>query len=409
MHTGRHVLAWSFAVAFASGAGAITSACGGTRRDRATDVRGATFVDAGTRGGRWVVAYEEGFEGGPLVDGTWDAAPRQEDDPFADDGAYFRARGVVPPKVFRASRPLGRDGWLTIASAARSQGRAPGDLARIASAPDDPRNHALLVRSPEHTDATLVRTREPLPKDYRFSVRFGFPRFGDGKPGRNGYDSGHETAEPWSADRAVEQNGFYGLAILDTTPEPHNNTWIHHHRKVVVDSDNHHPAWMEIWNGSRFVESGEHPVMMFAVDGRSPGGSERAGKPFLSYAARAWQPSGEIRAADAYAPDRWYRVTITRKDDRFTLAVEGAFAFGGITRYEGTLDARANCVFHYNRPGEAAPHCTDDGTWPALDGGPPHWPANGGWPDFAMFGDPHENYYEGEVFYDDVRLEIWEP
>jgi hypothetical protein len=24
-----------------------------------------------------------------------------------------------------------------------------------------------------------------------------------------------------------------------------------------------------------------------------------------------------------------------------------------------------------------------------------------------LFGDPHTNYYEGQVFYDDVRLEVW--
>jgi hypothetical protein len=29
------------------------------------------------------------------------------------------------------------------------------------------------------------------------------------------------------------------------------------------------------------------------------------------------------------------------------------------------------------------------------------------WPDFFMFGDPHSNYYEGEVLYDDVTLELW--
>jgi len=26
-----------------------------------------------------------------------------------------------------------------------------------------------------------------------------------------------------------------------------------------------------------------------------------------------------------------------------------------------------------------------------------------------MFGDPHNNYYEGKVYYDDLRLERWEP
>jgi hypothetical protein len=29
------------------------------------------------------------------------------------------------------------------------------------------------------------------------------------------------------------------------------------------------------------------------------------------------------------------------------------------------------------------------------------------WPDYFMFGDPHTNYYMGEVYYDDVHLEVW--
>jgi hypothetical protein len=46
--------------------------------------------------------------------------------------------------------------------------------------------------------------------------------------------------------------------------------------------------------------------------------------------------------------------------------------------------------------------------YPALGPSFPHWPADGAWPDYFFFGDPHENYYEGEVLYDDVQLETWE-
>jgi hypothetical protein len=34
--------------------------------------------------------------------------------------------------------------------------------------------------------------------------------------------------------------------------------------------------------------------------------------------------------------------------------------------------------------------------------------AESGVPDFFMFGDPHNNYYRGQVFYDDVKLEYCE-
>jgi hypothetical protein len=49
----------------------------------------------------------------------------------------------------------------------------------------------------------------------------------------------------------------------------------------------------------------------------------------------------------------------------------------------------------------------DEGHLPSLDASFPNWPAGVTWPDWFMFGDPHTNYYEGDVLYDDVRLEVW--
>ena len=36
-----------------------------------------------------------------------------------------------------------------------------------------------------------------------------------------------------------------------------------------------------------------------------------------------------------------------------------------------------------------------------------NWPEGEWWPEYFMFGDPHVNYYEGQVLYDDVKLEVW--
>ena len=264
----------------------------------------------------------------------------------------------------------------------------------------------LRIASPAHTDGTVVRPTHPLPERYRVSLRVGFPNFGDGRPGLNGYGGG-ETAEPWSDENATAQNGFYWLTILDSLPRPHNNTWIHHHRKVVIDSDNNVPPWMQIFDGQRFVVSGEHPIMMFALDGKGEG-TELTGKPFLSYSEGAWQPSGDIRAVDSYLPGEWYRVSIDRTDGRFTMEISGRFRYGGQTTYRSSIDAAANCVWHFNRSAaDDASRCVDEGHLPSLDSSFPNWPAGGTWPDWFMFGDPHTNYYEGDVLYDDVRLEVW--
>ncbi|MGM0577612.1 MAG: hypothetical protein ACQEXJ_17940 [Myxococcota bacterium] len=355
----------------------------------------------------WVVLHREDFEDAPgLGSPEWTADPVPDDGPFSDAGTYFTEQGVTPPDAWRITEPFGDGDWLVAESYSRSSETAFGDLLSVVPDPEGGGNQVLRLASPAHTDATVIRPSEALPARYRISLRVGHASFGDGLAGDNGYDGG-ESAEPWGAPDATGENGFYWLAILDDIPRPHNNVWIHHHRKVVIDSDNNQAAWTRVWNGEDFVDSGHHPVMMFALDGL--GASDVGiGKPFIPYAAGQWQPSGTIRAAEAYRGDAWYDVTIERFDDTFTLTVSGDFLYGGQATFSGSLDAAERCVWHYNRPGQdAATACVDESSLPELPGFP-LWPASGGWPDWFMFGDPHNNYYEGEVYYDDVTLEVWQ-
>ena len=59
------------------------------------------------------------------------------------------------------------------------------------------------------------------------------------------------------------------------------------------------------------------------------------------------------------------------------LSVAGDFKYGGMRSYTGQIPISAL------------------------------YRAESGVPDFFMFGDPHNNYYLGHVFYDDLRLEEW--
>jgi hypothetical protein len=387
--------------AVACGSGGSSS---GPSSDGTNDGGGGGGSGGGPAAPGWAVVAREDFEGGALPSAAFAPDPVPDDGPFSDGGAFFA--GVTPPAAFRTTQPFGQDGWLTVESYSRRADAKLADHASVVADPAGGANHVLRLRSPQHTDGTLVRPTQPLPARYRVSLRVGFAAFGDGEPGLNGYDSGTETAEPWwPSESATSQNGFYWLTILDAQPRPHNNTWIHHHRKIVVDSDNHHPPWMEIWNGSAFVDSGEHPIMMFALDGtRTP--DPKIGLPFLSYSSGEWQPSGAIRAVDAYLPDTWYRVTIERDGPRYAIEIAGRFRYGGERTYGASIDAAEHCVWHYPvdaSEAAAAQRCTN----PAPFYGSPLWPAGGTWPDWFMFGDPHVNYYEGEVFYDDVALETW--
>jgi hypothetical protein len=301
------------------------------------------------------------------------------------------------------------DGWLVVEGYSRAPGTRLHDLAAVVPDPAGGPNRVLRLASPAHTDAVVVRPAALLPDRYRISLRVGYPSFGDGAAGgKNGYRGG-ERAEPWLDADATTQNGFYWLSILDAQPRPHNNVWIHHHRKVVIDSDNHFPPWMERFVGQRFVSSGAFPIMMFALDGKGPD-DPIVGRPFLSYAAGEWQPSGQIRMVDAYRTDRWYRVAIERVGERFTLEISGDFLHGGERTYRASIDAAARCVLHYNRtPDEMDPRCADETSLPDLGPAFPGWPRGSAYPDWFFFGDPHENYYTGQIFYDDVRLEVPAP
>jgi hypothetical protein len=356
----------------------------------------------------WVTVASEDFEHADLGSPAWHPDPVPDDGPYADGGSFWTARGVTPPAAHRLSQPFGAGGWLTAESYTRDAATPFSSLLSVVPDPADPSNKVLRLASPRHTDATVIRSSEPLPERYRVSLRVGFAKFGDGLPGLNGYPAPAD-AGPWRPDvSASTQNGFYWLAILDAMPRPHNNTWIHHHRKLVMDSDNDYPAWMETFDGHRFVKDGEHPATMLAIDGQGPRAA-LTGEPLLPYGGGAWQPSSTARAVDSYLDGEWYRASIERDGTVVTLEMSGRFRHGGLTTYRATIDAAAHCVWHYNRSAaEDASACVDASSLPEAPGHAA-WPAGATWPDWLMFGDPHVNFYAGEVYYDDVKLEVWRP
>jgi hypothetical protein len=326
----------------------------------------------------WHVLYEENFEGpAPFTTApAWTPDTHQTDDAFSDGGSHFP--GITPPTAFRIEAPFGKAGWLTAAAYSRSDKTDFSTLFSVVPDPANPTNHVLRLASPESTDGLVIRPTHALPARYRVCVRAGYADFGDGKPGaanKNGY-LGPETAEPWGTDPSSAENGFYWLTILDATPRPHNNIWIHHHRKVVIDSDNNKDAWTNIWEGHSWVADGQHPIMMFGLDKDGWDNGDN-GLPFLSWSNGALQPSGDIKAVDAYKSNTWYTACIARDPENFTLSISGDFKFGGQQTYTATIPVKL--VYR----------------------------AGPGIPDFFMFGDPHNNYYRGSVYYDDIRFETW--
>lgn len=329
----------------------------------------------------WNTIYRETFEDnefeGPAEAPLWVADTFADEDRFSDGGEYFQNMSVVPPVAYRAESTFGKDDWLTVAAYSRTSSLEFDQFFDVVADPADPSNRVLRLQSPLHTNGVVVRPTHTLPAKYRVCLKVGHAEFGSGKSDPsdlNGYFGG-ERSEPWFNDDSTKENGFYWLTILDSVPRPRNNVWIHHHRKVVIDSDNNKDAWTEIWTGSEFAFSGEHPVMVFAVD-QNGFAHDRIGKPFLSYSAGVVQPSGYVRAVDAYRDNTWYSACIERNETSFVLTVSGDFKYGGNRTYTATF------------PLSAAHNALTT-------------------PDYFMFGDPHNNYYRGRVFYDDLELHGW--
>jgi len=350
--------------------------------------------------------HNENFENlainGPC---SWLPDELLDEGPFTETGVFFVQKNITPPEGHRTSLEFGKDNWLTAELYSRDNDREITDFINFVDDPSGIDNTVLKLSTLKHTDGAIIRSSQALPNNYRISLKVGFPQYGDGEePGLNGYDSGDELAEPWNGFSATAENGFYWLSILDSQPKPHNNTWIHHHRKFVIDSDNHSPPWMEIYNGNEFESSGKNPIMVIAPDGtRTP--NIRNGSPFISYAADTWQTSGKIRAIDSYLPNEWYQVTFTRKDNIYTFKIEGNFKHSGNMTYTGSIDAAENCIWHYNQTSEDLnPDCVNNDFWAELGEQFPFWPQSSGFDDFFMLGDPHINYYEGHVYYDDIQL-----
>src|SRR5213595_1776305 len=102
----------------------------------------------------WQVAFREDFESSTMPQGAWSPDPVPDDGPFADNGSFFKAQGVVPPKAFRTSVPFGDQNWLTAESYTRNDQRPFGDLLSIVPDPSGAPGHVLKLASPAHTDAT---------------------------------------------------------------------------------------------------------------------------------------------------------------------------------------------------------------------------------------------------------------
>ncbi|MGK3997629.1 hypothetical protein [Sorangium sp. So ce1024] len=380
-------------------------------------------------GTRWKLVRHETFDAPFREPAAWtedvygDRSPYHVD-AFDEDGEFFFARGgeafrdgLKRFRSFRKSFTYGEGGWLTVELYGRDSDRdgVPETGGRFEAVG----GKARLV-STRHYDGAIVRSTAPLPARYRVEVTVSNIDFGGTTEGRwthggkvNGYD-GDEAADPWRFSDASTTplsatfgNGVYFLCITDyARPAPHNNVFIHHHRKVVMDTDNNFGEggpWSWVWNPltGRAEPDGSRYVSMIWLRGDAFG-SPWNGNGFTSYTTGGWKHGPVF--VDKYLDREAYVFTIERDGEGYAMSAAGRFHHGGRATYAARRGFREPPVtWHYNqRPEEYEPPAHNE----TVDYGRTFdtWPSGSAYPDHFFFGDPHINYYEGTAEFDDVKL-----
>lgn len=416
-------------------------------------------VNPATPSASWRLVSSESFSTAasdatvPWTRDAGGAASRYHVDGYDEDGAYFDAVGGPAFRTqlatfwqYRKAVPLGTGGWLTAELAARDNNRD--------GKPDGPPSvrtekvggqPALLLNEPDHRGGVVLRSTNPLPARYRVEVtlrtlEFGGMRGGswDYADGRvNGYQpSGCKTNFPWASggdftrsactwtNVRTDSNGFYFLAIMDyPRPAPHNNIFIHTHRKVAMDGYNRYrytgtgSVYCNPTTGTYTAYSsgtGNGVNAIFNTSTRRY--ANQPGTEYLMESECGLRTSGSIVSQEELRPEllpaESYTFAIERINGGYTLEMRGNFRNIGraVLRYHRAFVQDGKPIWHFNQ--QASEY---DGrfnsTWTYSGAGgtythSPTWPAGSAYPEYFLIGDPHLNYYEGRAHIDDVRLYV---
>jgi hypothetical protein len=435
-----------------------------------TDAYAGGAADAGGKSGErpgWRLVHHEAFKRGiddasvpwkrdvPGPDSPYDV------DEYDENGRFFEAVGgpafatqLDRTHIYRKSFRFGERGWLTAEMAARD-----GDLDGQPDGPPTlttesvPRyGRSALIREPNHHGGVVLRSTRALPRAYRVettlvALDFGGQRGGawDYPDGRiNGYSpDGCKTNHPWATsgdfarpecewyDVRTDSNGFYFLGIMDyPRTAPHNNVFIHTHRKVAMDAYNRYkyagtglrycnPATKQYEPYAAGTGNGVNAIFM--TDKRRY--TNQPGTDYLMNSECGFALGGaivsQVDLRPELMPGERYTFAIERVDDDgdgpgggYTMEVSGVFAHVGRAtfRYHRAFVQDGHAIWHYNqKPGEYDGSRDTDWTYPGPFGEYVHknvWPAGSAYPDYLLIGDPHINFYEGSARVGDIRLYV---
>ncbi|MCK7675252.1 hypothetical protein [Corynebacterium pygosceleis] len=415
----------------------------------------------------WKLQHQETFDTAPNLDAVpWVEDTYGDDSPwhvdeFDDDGIYFKNiggpwfdRALDSFKLLRKRAEIGEEGWLTVEIGTRD---INPDGTKATPPTLDVENGAAKINVP--WDGGLIFTAtDPLPSQYRVEYELKTLDFGGKRPGgendgwdydgkTNGYTPGDcKTNFPWArkgdysqegADKVdgcakpwgnvTAENGYYLLSIMDyAKPAPHNNIFIHSHRKVGMDIYSVNGGWARVYKACNpatkeifpYTESNGNGVNEIFFDGSAWRDKAFAYNQFIMPTECGVRDGADKDATIVSAvelqpelmPEETYTFAIERTATGYVQEMSGNFKNVGhqTYRYERPfISEDGHAIWHYNQtPDEYDGRFNDTLTFEGEHGSfsKEMWPSDSAYPDNFVIGIPHLNYYEGSATVDNIRL-----
>ncbi|WP_077303166.1 hypothetical protein [Virgibacillus pantothenticus] len=415
----------------------------------------------------WKLQYHEKFNQKlPVDEAPWVMDNYGETSPWNvdhldDDGEFFKVKGGTEFEkqlnsfhLLRKRVNFGKDGWLTAEVAARDYDKdgTPDTNASLKNVKLNRGNHSAEL-STSFDSSLIIRSTDALPSEYRIEYKLRNIDFGGQRNGTFDYDDKHNgyTLEkrksnfPWkrsgdfSGDAShnnpnfgdvTKENGYYFLSIMDyENPAPHNNVFIHNHRKVGMDAYNVSGPWAKAYGvcdpstGELYSQTSEKSSNN-AINGIFFAGDtfrdESIGYNSFMFETECGSfsdqdtPYSIISNAEIQPelmPEETYTFAIERSKTGYVMEMTGNFKYirQKTLRYERDFIENGRPIWHYNNTPEQYDgkfNSTLTFTGPYGSYSVEQWPDDSAYPDYFIIGIPHINYYEGSAIIDDIKLYV---
>jgi hypothetical protein len=210
--------------------------------------------------------------------------------------------------------------------------------------------------APDFWNAALIRSTHILPDEYKVRTKIGYINYD-----LSNYEQADYDDPRFNTHLGHYENGVYFLTVTDDTCIGNQcaEDWWHHHRKMVIDIDNHLDGNFQVVF---------HPLYMVYMAPEE----NVVGNLLRTWTGTAWDTSPwNWNVAYVYDYDTWYYAELEKKDNHIILRL---------------YDESRNIIEETTPVSLDLVNAMDDSL------------------EFLYVGEPHTDDYEGDVRIDEITL-----